>query len=164
MIVNSLKSPNFQSLLNCFFHFWFDLNMLNCHNDSLSLKCLLFFSFVCCKILICRFKFKLKYDRLIFIQYYRELGRLQGRLEYMHHRDRPHVQQNLVNKIFLCVFFLFRRFENTGTHLLTEIIDASWKFNAYYNGVCMRRGECYVCVIYFLCLWTVSITCFVFLS
>ena len=39
---------------------------------------------------------------------------------------------------------------NTGTHLLIEIIDASWKANAHYNGVCMRRGDCYVCVIHFL--------------
>ena len=32
-----------------------------------------------------------------------------------------------------------------GTDLLTAIIiiDASWKVNAYYNGV-MRRGDCYV--------------------
>ena len=29
---------------------------------------------------------------------------------------------------------------NTGTHLLTMIIDASWEVNAYYNGVCMRRS------------------------
>ena len=33
---------------------------------------------------------------------------------------------------------------STGTHLLTAIIDASWKVNAYYNGVCMRRGDCYL--------------------
>ena len=32
----------------------------------------------------------------------------------------------------------------TGTHLLTGIIDPSWKVNAYYNGVCMRRGDFYV--------------------
>ena len=44
----------------------------------------------------------------------------------------------------------------TGTHLLTAIIDASWKVNAYYNGVFMRRGDCYVCVIHFLCPRTVS--------
>ena len=30
--------------------------------------------------------------------------------------------------------------ENTGTHLLISIIDASWKVNAHYNAVCMRRG------------------------
>ena len=30
----------------------------------------------------------------------------------------------------------------TGTHLLTAIIDASWKVYAYYNGVCMRQGVC----------------------
>ena len=41
--------------------------------------------------------------------------------------------------------------KNMGTHLLTAIIDASWKVNVYYNGVCMRRGDCYVCVIHFLC-------------
>ena len=51
-----------------------------------------------------------------------------------------------------------------GIYLLTAIIDASWKVNAYYNGVCMRRGACYVCVIHFLCPWTVSITSFAFLS
>ena len=38
----------------------------------------------------------------------------------------------------------------TGTHLLIEIIDASWKANAHYNGICMRRGDCYVCMIHFL--------------
>ena len=38
----------------------------------------------------------------------------------------------------------------TGTHLLIEIIDASWKANAHYNGICMRRGDCSVCVIHFL--------------
>ena len=43
----------------------------------------------------------------------------------------------------------------TGSHLLTAIIDAAWKVNAYYNGVCMRRGDCYVCVIHFLSHWTV---------
>ena len=47
----------------------------------------------------------------------------------------------------------------TGTHLLIEIIDASWKANAHYNGVCMRRGDCYICVIHFLC-----VTCFAFFS
>ena len=32
------------------------------------------------------------------------------------------------------------RLIDTGTHLLIEIIDGSWKANAHYNGVCMRRG------------------------
>ena len=53
---------------------------------------------------------------------------------------------------------------NMGTHLLIAIIDASWKVNAYYNGVCMRRGDCYVSVIHLLCPWTVCITWFAFLS
>ena len=30
--------------------------------------------------------------------------------------------------------------------MLIGIIDASWKVTAYYNGVCMRRGDCYVCL------------------
>ena len=53
----------------------------------------------------------------------------------------------------------------TGTHMLTAIIDASWKVNACYNCVCMRRGDCYICIIHFLCTSTVSITfCFLIIK
>ena len=29
----------------------------------------------------------------------------------------------------------------TGTHRLTAIIDASWKVDEYYKGLCMRRQD-----------------------
>ena len=29
----------------------------------------------------------------------------------------------------------------TGTHRLTAIIDASWKDDEYYKGLCMRRRD-----------------------
>ena len=29
----------------------------------------------------------------------------------------------------------------TGTHRLTAIIDASWKVDEYYKGLCMRRRD-----------------------
>ena len=51
---------------------------------------------------------------------------------------------NMLPSIILKIIIFKITFISTGTHLLTAIIDASWKVNAYYNGVCMRRGDCYV--------------------
>ena len=48
-----------------------------------------------------------------------------------------------------------------GTQRLIAIIDASCKVNEYYNGVCIRRRGCYVCVRHFaLDSKYVHVTCF----